>query len=142
MRTPFCNALIQWRYLEVTHWEQMPNVEPACRQLNMSDTKKLEPQCSLAQLVLDPFFFKPSMGVSINGGTPIAGWFIRENSIEMGDLVWIYFSITYLDHLKMLVAGIYFLISIFPSPPGMRIPESGEIHFWPRMASRQFFLGV
>ncbi|CAL1160558.1 unnamed protein product, partial [Cladocopium goreaui] len=30
---------------EVTHWEQIPNVEPACRQLNMSDTRKLEPQC-------------------------------------------------------------------------------------------------
>ena len=25
------------------------------------------------------------MGVSINGGTPIAGWFIRQNPIEMDD---------------------------------------------------------
>ena len=25
-------------------------------------------------------------GVSINGGTPIAGWFLRENSIKIADL--------------------------------------------------------
>ena len=27
------------------------------------------------------------MGLSINGGTPIAGWFIMEHPINMGDLV-------------------------------------------------------
>ena len=27
-----------------------------------------------------------NMGVSINGGTPIAGWCIRENAISMDDL--------------------------------------------------------
>ena len=27
------------------------------------------------------------MGVSINEGTPIAGWFMMENPINMGDLV-------------------------------------------------------
>ena len=26
------------------------------------------------------------LGVSINGGTPIAGWFIKENTVKMDDL--------------------------------------------------------
>jgi len=26
------------------------------------------------------------MGISINGGTPIAGWFVMENPINMDDL--------------------------------------------------------
>jgi len=36
--------------------------------------------------VPEKIIFRSHMGVSINGGTPIAGWFIRENPIKVDDL--------------------------------------------------------
>ena len=45
--------------------------------------------CSSAGLstlgILEPFA-PTQLGVSLNGGTPVAGWFVRNNPIKMDDL--------------------------------------------------------
>ena len=47
----------------------------------------LQHPCEVIQLkpFPGPGLRKQMEGVSINGGTPIAGWFIRENPIEIDD---------------------------------------------------------
>ena len=82
-------ATANWDIHEQKHQTQEPDLSSVSIKLSLRILKSpgaVDPVAERISKAILAILDIPQMGVSLNGGTPIAGWFRRENPTKMDDL--------------------------------------------------------